>query len=283
MVLVWVATIVPVLAYWAGAELFVDRFAYRWWHFAIALAIAGGGLLGQVYNAAGVARGVLVVLVYVHLVYVAITTSADDLVEGRRRFRRWFLTTMALLGVSIGVIELFDLDRNMPSFMHPAQAGIFLALTLVFVIWALEVNDRGWTLHSIPAATAVAPAKTSPADGAVLMRLNRAMDEGVWRTESLTVGELARKLNTPEHRLRKVINQSLGHRNFAAFINGRRIAAAMEALSDPSAGDVPIITIAYDVGFASLGPFNRAFRDISGEIPTDFRKRRIGAPPADSE
>jgi AraC-like DNA-binding protein len=64
----------------------------------------------------------------------------------------------------------------------------------------------------------------------------------------------------------------LGYRNFAAFLNERRIAAAKVALADPERTRVAISTIAFEVGFSSLAPFNRAFRDITGKTPTDWRR-----------
>ena len=43
------------------------------------------------------------------------------------------------------------------------------------------------------------------------------------------------------------------------------------ALADPAQREVPIITIALDAGFGSLGPFNRAFKDATGQTPTEWR------------
>jgi AraC-like DNA-binding protein len=60
--------------------------------------------------------------------------------------------------------------------------------------------------------------------------------------------------------LRRLINQRLGYRNFNVFLNEHRIAEAKAALADPSQAEVPVITIAMDAGFQSLGPFNRASR-----------------------
>jgi AraC-like DNA-binding protein len=45
------------------------------------------------------------------------------------------------------------------------------------------------------------------------------------------------------------------------------------ALSDPTQKEVPILTIALDAGFGSLGPFNRAFREAEGITPSAFRGR----------
>ncbi len=274
--LVMLAGIAPVLVYWAGVELFVDRFVFRWWHIAVATAIALGAWLYRIIPWEADVRGVLVVLVYLHLIYVAINTSPDDLVEGRRRFRRWFITVMAMLGGTIGIFELFDLDRDLPAFLFPLHAAAFVLLSVVFLFWALAIRDDIWAVRSETEPEAREEI-LSPAETAVLARLREAMDTGIWQTEGLTVGRLAAELDTPEHRLRRVINRALGYRNFAAFINERRIASATAALSDIKRADTPILTIAHEVGFASLGPFNRAFREATGESPSEYRRRHSRA------
>ena len=77
----------------------------------------------------------------------------------------------------------------------------------------------------------------------------------------------------PEYRLRRLINQRLGHRNFSSFVNGYRLAEATAALADPAQAEVPILTIALDAGFQSIGPFNRAFKAHTGMTPTAYRKQ----------
>ena len=86
------------------------------------------------------------------------------------------------------------------------------------------------------------------------------------------IGALADEIGIPEHRLRATINRTLGHRNFASFINGYRIEAAKSALSARDEAQKTILEIAYDCGFASLGPFNKAFRAMTGTSPRDFRR-----------
>ena len=67
----------------------------------------------------------------------------------------------------------------------------------------------------------------------LLRKLKASMEEDIWRQEGLTIRKLADILESPEHRLRKVINQGLGYRNFAHFVNEHRIEAACEVLADP--------------------------------------------------
>jgi AraC-like DNA-binding protein len=105
-------------------------------------------------------------------------------------------------------------------------------------------------------------------------------EERAYRQENLTIGALAEQMGLPEHRLRRLINQGLGHRNFNAFLNGYRLADAKRALADPSQAEVPVLTIAMDAGFQSLGPFNRAFKADTGQTPTEFRREHLGPPGA---
>ena len=77
-----------------------------------------------------------------------------------------------------------------------------------------------------------------------------------------------------------LINEGLGHRNFNAFLNRYRIEEAKAALADPTQKDVPIVTIAMDCGFKSLGPFNRAFKVDTGQTPSEFRRLGLGIAPA---
>jgi AraC-like DNA-binding protein len=88
---------------------------------------------------------------------------------------------------------------------------------------------------------------------------------------------LARDLGTPEHRLRRLINLRLGHRNFADFVNGYRISAAKDRLANPADAETTIAVIAFDLGFGSLSPFNRAFRATTGSTPTRWRAEALQA------
>ena len=54
------------------------------------------------------------------------------------------------------------------------------------------------------------------------------------------------------------------------YLLTRRIERAKALLRDT---DQPIIDIAFQTGWASLGTFGRVFRDITGQSPTELRAR----------
>ena len=98
--------------------------------------------------------------------------------------------------------------------------------------------------------------------------------ERAYRQDGLAIATLAARVGVPEYRLRRLINRSLGFRNFNSFVNSYRIAEAKAALGDPQQAELPVLTIALDAGFSSLGPFNRAFKADTGLTPSEFRRRQ---------
>lgn len=91
----------------------------------------------------------------------------------------------------------------------------------------------------------------------------------------MTIRELAELMNEQEYRLRRMINGQLGFRNFNDFLNQYRINDACEILSDAAQARKTILEIAYDLGYQSIGPFNKAFKDLKGLTPTAYRKSQV--------
>jgi AraC-like DNA-binding protein len=193
-------------------------------------------------------------------------SGRDDLVEPRRRLRAPVMAAAAayvLLTIGTDLAETYG---------QPVHDLRLIQGTALFL---LALGGAAALMRLDPALAAAAPRRAATADPAAagaLARLAQAMDvDEVWRREDLTIGGLAQHVGLPEHRLRRLINGELGHRNFAAFVNARRIAAAKLALRDPRQARTSISAIAYELGFGSLGPFNRAFKDMTGVTPSAWR------------
>jgi len=88
---------------------------------------------------------------------------------------------------------------------------------------------------------------------------------------SLSLNELAGKLNLSSRYLSQAINDSL-NQNFFDFINSYRIEEAKAHFSNPSNKKKTILEILYEVGFNSKSVFNNAFKKHTGMTPTEFRK-----------
>ncbi|HET9160169.1 MAG TPA: helix-turn-helix domain-containing protein [Caulobacteraceae bacterium] len=218
------------------------------------------------------ARDVISVVLAAHALFVVIRSWRGDLVEDRRRLRGPFL---AVVTVFVAVQTVLDASLRsgaaMP-WLPLANSAMMAALTVAGA--SVFLTGRG-TIFGLARAPAKTDGQAEAIDEAALARLTRAMDEDrLWKQEGLTIAALAAKVAIPEHRLRRLINDRLGHRNFADFVNSRRIEAAKQALVDPGQARTTVAAIAYDLGFASLGPFNRAFRASTGVSPREWRAQQ---------
>lgn len=202
----------------------------------------------------------------------------DDLVEKRRLVRTWLPLLTALEAVGILSFELAFGPTAPNAELHLANALLIQALTLFAggVLLRTERELLVETGYGDNVRRPRSPDELSPSERVLLEKLEAAMEGGSYRTPGLTIAMLAANLQTPEHRLRALINRRLGHRNFSAFLNLHRIAEAKVALADKARVDLPVLTIAMDLGYNSLPTFNRAFRETAGCTPTEFRRTAIG-------
>lgn len=113
-----------------------------------------------------------------------------------------------------------------------------------------------------------------PQDPMLLRRLLRAKDSmDAASEEDWPVERLARVSGASPAHFARAFKEAFGvppHR----YLLTRRIERAKALLRDT---EQPIIDIAFQTGWASLGTFGRVFRDITGQSPTDFRAREQAA------
>ncbi len=242
------------------------------------MGFAQGQTVGSVNDWIWASRNIFGALLAIHAGTVVLRGWRGDLVEGRRRFRAVLFGLSCLYVVLITVAALANkLDPGGPWLSVVAgqpYGGLLLGLLIIaMALVALQVSPSAFGASRRLEATL--DVRAAGADSHDLARLQSVMGAEGWRREGLTIGDLARELDLPEHRLRRLINQRLGHRNFAEFVNGHRIEAAKARLGDPREARTTVAAIAFDLGYGSLGPFNRAFRAATGATPTDYRRAAL--------
>ncbi len=235
---------------------------------------SGMGWVGQY----GLFGSMFSITLMAHLSIKAIQGRDGDLVEKRRSVRVWFVVAIALI-----LILSISTERIVAWLQGPDELTIWITycLTLPVVIWSILWLTR---LHpemlafADKASSAKATARSQDAlslkDRVAFEKLTQLMqDDKLYVNHGLSIGELAEQVGVAEHHLRKLINQSLGYRNFSSFLNSYRIEAVKRMMQDPEKLRIPILSLALECGFASLAPFNRAFKNTEGITPTEFRER----------
>jgi AraC-like DNA-binding protein len=286
-----------VVVFWLFARaLFDDGFEPRWWHALPWAAVAGISLANcLLFSPAPMAdfrilgAGInSIVMSLIALGFIALAVGqtvaswSADLVESRRRLRVFIVAVAAVYGGANAIMQLLMSGAESPGIVNSATAAVLAGVVVAITCSLLRVN--GEDVFSFPPLSGTVAAAASgtagikgdvpaAADQKLIDALTRLMaDDRIYRDERMTIGTLALRLAVPEYRLRRLINQRLGYRNFNVFLNDHRIAEAKTALADPTQAEVPVITIAMDAGFQSLGPFNRAFKATTGVTPSEYRR-----------
>jgi len=215
-------------------------------------------------------------LVFLSVALFLLLESRDsDLIEARRRTRTVFRVIYVVQVVGSLVVEkvLFMLGVVPEQAMYPIHAAfaVFALLTALVLLWSLTRTDIAQYIDPLVREPARPPLET---DTSVMdvARIRAALEQDhVYREAGLTVAGLARRLALPEYRLRKLIHGHLGYRNFNALLHDYRIGEVSAALANPARNGTPVLTLALTAGYQSLTPFNRAFRELKGMTPTEYR------------
>jgi len=91
-----------------------------------------------------------------------------------------------------------------------------------------------------------------------------------YRDPELSLSSLAEKLELGPHELSRIINTVL-KRSFNDFINEHRVADVIQKMQDPDFAHITLLGIAYESGFNSKTTFNRAFRQMTGKGPFEYK------------
>ena len=287
------------LLWLAMRVVFDDRFAWSLTigiALALTLALGAGVVMGVGGMAVDVAHKLVLMGFAVATLWAVLKDWRSDLVQNRRRLRTWVAASLGVYVLLVLGFELMFVHDRAPRWLEVLNlAGIVAMSGLVALASArhtLDVwlgsrgspdagvqNQDATPLHAMPEVPPLPritpitpPPPTLDRKAALRERLLGAMGEGrAYAHEGLSLAQLAAQLETSPTQLRDTINQQLGYRNFNDFLHHYRIDEAAQRLHRQ---DLPILSIALDVGYGSIGPFNRAFKQIKGITPSEFRAQK---------
>lgn len=295
-VLFRLATLAPFLLWFIAFVMFVDNDKISNWawatigYFVIARSIGMGIALFYPailqnnfgYTIIYFLPQIILLFFSINTIYLAWAGHRADLVEQRRRIRISFIVVMGIILIAIVGTDFINLlQRYVPmdwfTNLYPlpgALVSLYIFLTaFLFNIAIFRISENALQLltdvsieSGSPAPTLAArPTKSSEhVEQLAALMLERKL----YVQTGLTIADLAKELKMQEYRLRRLINQQLGYRNFNQFLNNYRIDEARKLLLQSEAS---ISNIALDVGYASLSVFNKAFKERYNLTPREYR------------
>lgn len=273
----------PVFLWTYGKLIFDDAFVAqprRFWqkllftllavfYIYVFLIRGGGGHLQMLSH-------LIALFFIVHLLVSVIATWRNDLIEQRRVARFWLVLLVGLFYLMLDVVELSNTTLNRHQIFMLMNASICLIGSSVTIVMVFLYESTNENIPNLPANSS-RYSRLIPQENALYTKLETFIENAGYLQSDLTISKLAEQLECAEHHLRKLINQRLGYTNFTAFLNHYRIEEARKRLVETH---LPVLSIALDVGYGSIAPFNRAFKDIVGLTPTAYRSTQLAEIPS---
>lgn len=206
----------------------------------------------------------------------------------------WLPVWLSLIAVIIYLYLSYRLiqrfyDRLRPVLMdRPRYAfrrleSLLLVLGVLCLLWLVnDIFAFGFTfvLIGMAADAILQPGdiiklSTPVTDQSDDRELGRRLKEEIaanryFEAAELTLANLAVKLNIHPQDLSRILNNGL-QKNFNDFINEFRVRDVARKMRDPEFDRLTLLGIAYGSGFSSQRTFNRAFKELTGKTPLEYK------------
>lgn len=94
----------------------------------------------------------------------------------------------------------------------------------------------------------------------------------VYLNPELTLNDLAEQLSCSRNEISWVLNNRI-KKNFYQYINEFRVEEIINLMKAPEKEHYKILALAFDAGFNSKPAFNSIFRKVTGQTPSEYRKK----------
>ena len=175
--------------------------------------------------------------------------------------------------------DQFDALSTLTSF----SSLVGLALVAAITLWGIRHRPALASGHEIEGqpATKADLSSNQPsekyeksaldpeASARIAHKLRTAMEtDRLHRNPNLSLWALARHIGASPNYISQTLNEVIGE-SFFDFVNGYRVAEAMTRLSQTND---TVLAITYDVGFNARSSFYNAFKRVTGQTPSAYRK-----------
>lgn len=180
--------------------------------------------------------------------------------------RYWLVITLIVANVGRVIVSLL---KSTGHIAIPDADALHIILGIFFAYLAMTTLFRVYPLP-VRLNSAANPLTMTDEERKIADKVRQLLElDKLYHEPSFSRADLAREVGTSENTLSRVINRSFG-KSFPRLLNEYRVEDAKRMLVDPK---IAIQVLAFEVGFNSLASFNRIFKEVTGETPSQFRAR----------
>ncbi len=195
------------------------------------------------------------------------------------------LSWLQFLVVGLGVVWCLVIVSQDDAIIYQAVA-VFVMLVGFFGVQQKSIFNQQKEINQPPIAHLKEEQTTTPAKEKYqssglsehlaeehFQKLNTLMNQGkFYNNANLSLGDLANELDLHPNYLSQIINNN-GGQSFYDYVNTFRVNEFKRLVAQPENQKYTLITLAFECGFNSKSSFNRYFKKITGQTPSQYVKK----------
>ncbi len=262
-------------------SVFRKKFTYTRWHFMGVIILIPVYIIFDQINPLHISFSNEYIAVITHLipqiiqiVFISsayyISKNAQDFDKSTTKVR--FKKTFFYLASGLFLLNTL-ISTSISFFKTPAEIMLLHHLVILVLLFLFF----GYRLKMIPGFFFSGEKVTIQLDDedVIIQKIEDSMtNQKIYLREGITIKGLSEHIQEHEYKVRKAINYAMGFKNFNDYLNSKRIADAIKILENPDKNKLTILEIAYSLGYQSISPFYKAFKEITGITPTEYRSKK---------
>ncbi len=185
-----------------------------------------------------------------------------------KRLRQLFVVTLiSAVAFSKTPVQLISDNPEARDYLISVITICVLINTFIVVMWRQRMQE---------ALLAELANKDNDDDVALVANIRQLLiEQQLFLQPNLKVGDVAKALDLPEYRVSNAIREHLEVKNFNQLVNELRVEHAKSLLENPANKQWTVLVVGLESGFASVGPFTRAFKAFTGQTPNQYRQAAL--------
>jgi AraC-like DNA-binding protein len=177
-----------------------------------------------------------------------------------------------IIAIFLATKIIYGIDSDVGNYLVSSYISFMIFATSYQVLNRSDFFDQPGSFLAFPMVKYQKSSLSEENKEMILTKIKKEMETNSYFTNNLaSLSGLAKQINESSHHVSQVINEKL-NKNFFELLAGYRVDHAKKLISEDAENKLTVEELAEMVGYNSKSSFNSAFKTITSQTPSEFRK-----------
>jgi len=177
-----------------------------------------------------------------------------------------------IIAIFMATKIVYGIDSDVGNYLVSSYISFMIFSTSYQVLKRSDFFDQPGSFMAFPMMKYQKSSLSEESKEVILAKIKKEMETNSYFTNNLaSLSGLAKQINESSHHVSQVINEKL-NKNFFELLASYRVEHAKKLIIKDKDSKLTVEELAELVGYNSKSSFNNAFKTITSQTPSEFRK-----------